>query len=543
MLEFRILGPLEVWDGEKTLELGGQRQRAVLALLAIHVGEVVPSERLITYLWGESPPPTAATSLQNAVSQLRKALGADVVETRAHGYALNAEKDAVDARRFEQLVNEARTAEAERRASLVGEALQLWRGPPLADFSYEGFAQNEAARLEELRLTALEERIEAQLELGGAAELVGELEQLVRENPLRERPRGQLMLALYRSGRQAEALQAYQEARKMLVDELGIEPTPSLQQLHASILRQESALQPQAVPGVGEDRLGEVVRALLSGRLVHVLGPGPSSENGQSLAARLAEAFDCPEEHRGDLTRVSQYVAVTQGVGPLYDQLHELFAEGDEPGPVERFLATLPEHARARGADHQLLVTTAYGSALERAFEDRGEEVDVVSFVALGPNRGKFLHQAPDGSETVVAVPNAYAELSLAERPVILKVHGGVDPRPDRDRESFVVSEDDYIGYLAQSDLASVVPVTLAAKLRRSHLLFISYPVVEWSLRVFLHRVFGDEPISYRSWAVLPGAHPIQHEFWRRRGVDLYDVPLEDFVADMERRLTEVAAS
>jgi DNA-binding SARP family transcriptional activator len=542
MLEFRILGPLEVWDGEKTLELGGQRQRAVLALLAIHVGEVVPSERLITYLWGESPPPTAATSLQNAVSQLRKALGADVVETRAPGYALKADKEAVDARRFEQLVSEARSAEADRRVDLVGEALQLWRGPPLADFSYEGFAQNETARLEELRLTALEERIEAQLELGAAAELVGELEQLVRENPLRERPRGQLMLALYRNGRQAEALQAYQDARKMLVEELGIEPTPSLQQLHASILRQESALQPQAVPGAGEDRLGEVVRALLSGRLVHVLGPGPSSDNGQSLAARLAEAFDCPEEHRGDLTRVSQYVAVTQGVGPLYDQLHELFAEGDEPGPVERFLATLPEQARAHGAEHQLLVTTAYGSALERAFEDRGEEVDVVSFVALGPNRGKFLHQAPDGSETVVAVPNAYAELSLAERPVILKVHGGVDPRPDRDRESFVVSEDDYIGYLAQSDLASVVPVTLAAKLRRSHLLFISYPVVEWSLRVFLHRVFGDEPISYRSWAVLPGAHPIQHEFWRRRGVDLYDVPLEDFVADMERRLTQVAA-
>jgi DNA-binding SARP family transcriptional activator len=542
MLEFRILGPLEVWDGEKTLELGGQRQRAVLALLAIHVGEVVPSERLITYLWGESPPPTAATSLQNAISQLRKALGADVVETRAPGYALNAEKEAVDARRFEQLVNEARSAEADRRADLVGEALQLWRGPPLADFSYEGFAQNEAARLEELRLTAVEERIEAHLELGGAAELVGELEQVVRENPLRERPRGQLMLALYRSGRQAEALQAYQEARKMLVEELGIEPTPSLQQLHASILRQESVLQPQAVPGAGQDRLGEVVRALLSGRLVHVLGPGPSSENGQSLAARLAEAFDCPEEHRGDLTRVSQYVAVTQGVGPLYDQLHELFAEGDEPGPVERFLATLPEQARAHGAEHQLLVTTAYGSALERAFDNRGEEVDVVSFVALGPNRGKFFHQAPDGSETVVSVPNAYAELSLAERPVILKVHGGVDPRPDRDRESFVVSEDDYIGYLAQSDLASVVPVTLAAKLRRSHLLFISYPVVEWSLRVFLHRVFGDEPISYRSWAVLPGAHPIQHEFWRRRGVDLYDVPLEDFVADMERRLTEVAA-
>ena len=194
MLEFRILGPLEVWDGEKTLDPGGQRQRAVLAVLAMHVGEVVPSERLITYLWGESPPPTAATSLQNAVSQLRKALGADVVETRAPGYALNADRDAVDARRFERLVNEARSAAAERRAALMREALQLWRGPPLSDFPYEQFVQNEAARLEELRLTAVEERIEAELELGGAAELVGELEALVRENPLRERPRGQLML-------------------------------------------------------------------------------------------------------------------------------------------------------------------------------------------------------------------------------------------------------------------------------------------------------------------------------------------------------------
>jgi len=541
MLEFRILGPLEVWDGEKALQLGGQRQRAVLAVLAMHVGEVVPSERLITYLWGETPPRTAATALQNSISQLRKVLGSDVVETRTPGYVLTSEKEAVDARRFEGLLDEARSAEAERRIQLVHEALQLWRGAPLGDFAYESFAQGEAARLEELRLAAIEERIAAELELGAAAGLVGELEAIVREHPLREAPRGQLMLALYRSGRQAEALQAYQDARRTLVDELGIEPTPALQQLHASILRQESTLQPQALPGAGEDRIGEVVRALLSGRLVHVLGPGSSSTNGGSLASRLAEAFDCPEEHRGDLTRVSQYVAVTQGVGPLYDQLHELFVEGDEPGPIERFLASLPELARARGSEHQLLVSTAYGHALERAFEERGEEADVVSFVALGPNRGKFLHRAPDGSETVVAVPNAYAELSLAERPVILKVHGGVDPHADRDRESFVVSEDDYIGYLAQSDLANVVPVTVAAKLRRSHLLFISYPVVEWSLRVFLHRVFGNEPISYRSWAVLPGAHPIQHEFWRQRGVDLYDVPLEDFVADIERRLAEVA--
>jgi DNA-binding SARP family transcriptional activator len=541
MLEFRILGPLEVWDRETALQLGGQKQRAVLALLALHPGEVVPSERLITELWGESPPRTAATALQNAISQLRKTLGADTLETRAPGYALRVEKEAVDAYRFEQLLNDARGVEPGRRAELLREALQLWRGPPLGDFAYESFAQNEAARLDELRLTALEERIEAELELGRAGDLVGELEGLVRENPLRERPRGQLMLALYRSGRQAEALQTYQETRRTLVDELGIEPTPALQQLHASILRQESVLEPGVVREAGDDRIGEVLRALLGSRLVPVLGPGPlPGTNGDDLAGRLAEVFDCPNEHRGDLTRVSQYVAVTQGVGPLYDALHSVFSEESEPGPVERFLARIAPVLREHELEQQLVVTTGYGRALERAFDEAGEEVDIVSYVAIGPDRGRFMHRRPDGSETVVAVPNTYAELSLDQHPIILKVHGDVDVRPERGRESFVVSEDDYIAYLAQTDLANVVPVTLAAKLRRSHLLFFGYPVVEWSLRVFLHRVFGDQPISYRSWAVLPGAKPVQREFWRERGVDLYDAPLGDYVAELERRLLDL---
>ena len=362
MLEFRILGPLEVWDGEKTLELGGQRQRAVLAVLAMHVGEVVPSERLITYLWGESPPPTAATSLQNAVSQLRKALGADVVETRAPGYALNAEKDAVDARRFERLVNEARSRRPSAGSALMREALQLWRGPPLGDFPYEQFAQNEAARLEELRLTAVEERSRRSWSSGGAAELVGELEALVRENPLRERPRGQLMLALYRSGRQAEALQAYQDARRMLVDELGIEPTPALQQLHASILRQESALQPQAVPGAGEDQLGEVVRALLSGRLVHVLGPGPSSENGESPREPPRRGFRLP---RGASWRPDEGLAVRRGHPgrrPAVRPAARPLRRGGRAGAGRALpREPCPSMARARGDEHQLLVTTAYG--------------------------------------------------------------------------------------------------------------------------------------------------------------------------------------
>jgi DNA-binding SARP family transcriptional activator len=542
-LSFRLLGTFEVSRDGEPVELGGQKQRAVLAILALNAGRVVSIDSLVDKLWGEHPPKTAVTSLQNFISQLRKALGTAAVVTKSPGYLLDVAPSQVDINEFERLVREARSLEAGHAADRLEEAFELWRGRPLADFAFEPFAETEIARLEELRLTALEDRLQTELDSGKSGELVPELEALVSENPLRERPRGHLMLALYRSGRQAEALQVYQDTRRTLVDELGIEPTRALQELHASILRQESVLQPQDVPELGVDRVGEVVRALVSGRLVVVLGPGASDENGQGLANRLAEAFDCPQEYRGDLTRVSQFVAVTQGVGPLYDQLHELSAQNDGAGPVERFLARLPEIERARGVEYPLLVTTGYGDALEQAFEEQGEEADVVCFIATGANRGKFLHRTPDGSETVVAVPNSYAELSLAQRPVILKIHGGIDARPDRSYESFVVSEDDYIGYLAQSDLASVVPVTLAAKLRRSHLLFVSYPVVEWSLRVFLQRVFGDEPISYRSWAVLPGAQRIQHEFWRQRGVDLYDVPLEDFVAELERRLAETAAA
>jgi DNA-binding SARP family transcriptional activator/class 3 adenylate cyclase len=539
-LSIRLLGSLDVDRGGRPLEIGGQKQRAVLVILALNAGRVVSTDRLIDLLWGEQPPKTAVTSLQNFISQLRKIVGADVVVTKAPGYLLNIAAEQVDVNQFEQTVAATRSLEPAARANKLRDALELWRGSALADFTFEPFAENEIARLEELRSAAFEDRIDADLEGGAAPELVGEIEELIKQNPLRERLRGQLMLALYRSGRQAEALRAYQEARRALVDELGIEPSPALQQLHASILRQESALQPQAGARTAEDRVGEVVRALLAGRLVPVLGPGSTSEEGQDLGSRLAESFDCPEEHRGDLTRVSQYMAATQGVGPLYDQLHELLVE-ESPGPVEHFLAGLSELARVRGTAHQLIVTTGYGHALEGAFEECGEEADIVSFLAVGPDRGKFVHRSPDGSETVIAVPNTYAELSLADRPVILKLHGGVDRRPERGRESFVVSEDDYIGYLAQSELANVLPVTLAAKLRRSHLLFIAYPVVEWSLRVFLHRVFGDQPISYRSWAVLPGAQPIQYELWRQRGVDLYDVPLDEFVADLERRLAGVA--
>ena len=220
-------------------------------LLLLHRNEAVPSERLIDTLWGERPPATAAKVLQNHVSHLRRALGngaAARLETRGHGYALRVEPGELDLDRFGQLVQAGSEAlrrdEPAEAAARMREALGLWRGPPLADVAYEAFAQPEIARLEEQRLVALEQRIDADLALGRQRELIGELEARVAEQPLRERPRSQLMLALYRSGRQADALAVYQDARRALVDELGVEPGPELRDLHAAILRQDPALAP-----------------------------------------------------------------------------------------------------------------------------------------------------------------------------------------------------------------------------------------------------------------------------------------------------------
>src|SRR6185312_8536052 len=167
-----------------------------------------------------------------------------------------------------------------------------------------------------------------------------------------------------------------------------------------------------------------------------------------------------------------------------------------------------------------------YDVALERAFADAGEEFDVVAYLASGRNRGKFCHLAPDAEPRLIDLPNTYIDLSLERRTVILKLHGQVDRSTEREWESFVVTEDDYIDYLAQADVASVVPVGLAAKLRRSHFLFLGYGMREWSLRLVLDRMWGGEVPSYRSWAVVPEAHPLERTFWRTRDIDLLELPL-----------------
>jgi DNA-binding SARP family transcriptional activator len=533
VLDFRILGPVEVWDDEAQLQLGGPKQRAVLALLLLDAGRVVSTDRLIDALWGEQPPATAATSLQNFISQLRKVLGADVLVTKPPGYRLQVEPEQLDLERFRRLVEGSRQEGPAQRAAKLREALGLWRGPALADLAFESFALGESARLEELRLAALEERIEADLETGRHGELVGELEALVREHPLREQLRRSLMLALYRSGRQAEALQVYHDARRTLVDELGIEPSAGLQQLHGAMLRHDPQLEldgGRAGPAV--DPVGEIVETLLAGRLVPVLGADVAE-----LAAHLRTRFEYPHE-APELPRVAQYVAVMMGAGPLHDELHALLNAETRPTVVHRFFASLPPLLRERGAPHQLIVTTSYDLALERAFVDAGEEFDVVSYIATGRNRGRFCHIGPEGDGTLIERPNEYAtELSLERRTVILKLHGQVDSTTDRLWESFVVTEDDYIGYLAQSEVASVVPVALAAKLRRSHFLFLGYTMADWNLRLLLYRLWGDQPLSYRSWAVQEEAKAFELEFWRRHDVNVIDVILEEYVQALARHV------
>jgi YVTN family beta-propeller protein len=276
-MDFRILGPLEVITNGQPLALGGSKQRAALAVLLLHANETVSVDRLIDALWGERAPAGAVQSVRVHISRLRKALdhggdagnGQSVLVTTSGGYQLNVEADSVDLARFERLYaagQRALRADPERASELLSEALALWRGPALADLAFEPFAQAEAARLDELRVAALEDRLEADLELGRHAAVASEVEALITQHPLRERLRRLQMLALYRCGRQAEALDAYRRARETLVEEIGVEPGPELRELHEAILRQDPELgAPRTVSPVRRPELREPARSPAAG--------------------------------------------------------------------------------------------------------------------------------------------------------------------------------------------------------------------------------------------------------------------------------------
>ena len=322
-VQFRILGPLEVISDGGPIRLGGPKQRGVLAVLLLRANEVVPVEQLVDALYDGAAPATAAGQVRDHVSQLRKGLGPraeSILETRSPGYLIHVEPDALDAQRFESMVDaasrELEGGDARAAAEHLREALALWRGPALADLAYDSFAQPAIGRLDELRLTALERRIAADLQLGSNGTLVGELEELVGAHPLREQFRAQLMLALYRGGRQAEAVGLYHEGRRLLVDELGIEPSPELRELASRILRQEASLAADGAPARGgeaelrnpykglhafleadaddffgrEQLVADLVERVGAGRFLAVVGPSGSGKSSVVLAGLVPES-------------------------------------------------------------------------------------------------------------------------------------------------------------------------------------------------------------------------------------------------------------
>jgi DNA-binding SARP family transcriptional activator len=259
-MEFRLLGAFEVWDDGRPVEIVGSKRRALLAFLVLRANEFVRSDRLVDELWGERPPRNALAALHTHVSRLRKAVGADTIASREWGYVLRAPLEDIDLGRFEGLIFDASPLPAQERASKLAEALTLWRGPPLADLVNEPALQRHIARLEELRLSTLERRIDADLEAGRSAGLIGELEGLVAEQPLRELLRWLLILALYRAGRQGEALEVYRETRRFLTEELGLEPSRDLRELEQAILRQDPALDAFANRTYDEEELAMRLR-------------------------------------------------------------------------------------------------------------------------------------------------------------------------------------------------------------------------------------------------------------------------------------------
>jgi DNA-binding SARP family transcriptional activator len=365
-VEFLILGPLEVRDGDRLVPLGGARQRAVLALLLTRANEVVSRDWLIDELWGEHPPESAVNVLQTYVSHLRKALSSDLLVTRTPGYMIRVERDELDLYRFEDLATEADGAQPAAAATKLRAALELWRGTALADFAYDPFAQATITRLEELRLTALERRIEADLALGRHGELVGELEVLTLEHPLRERFRRYLMLAFYRSGRQAEALATYQDARRVLVDQLGIDPSPSLQELERAILRQE--------PGLESPDIGTAPPE----------GAEPARTDRSILVVPRDDANILP------LISIAEPLARRP---PRELILARLLEQDEEPAP-----------------------TTARLAALRDELVDRGLQVRIAAYTSLTP-----------GDDAVQLATEQDVDLVLVDTPDLLE-HGMPDP-------------------------------------------------------------------------------------------------------------------
>jgi hypothetical protein len=314
------------------------------------------------------------------------------------------------------------------------------------------------------------------------------------------------------------------------------------------------------MPGYGDgDHLfrnhwNQVAREIVAGRVVPFLGAGANLcgrpermrwrntqsawlPNGMELSRYLAREFAYPGRNKGDLVRVSQFVALTLGNLPLYNELRQLFDKDYPPTPLHRLLAEIPSILRRRRAGpYQLIVTTNYDDVLERAFGDAGEPFDLVTYDAESRDTARFIHRPHDGEPRKILEPNVYEDLTTDERTVILKIHGAVD-RADEQGDSFVITEDHYIDYLARTDVSKLFPVTLVQMLRSNHCLFLGYSLRDWNLRVILNRIWGEERLRAASWAVQLRPDLVDKGLWSKREVMIFDASLEDYVAGLREAL------
>ena len=337
-----------------------------------------------------------------------------------------------------------------------------------------------------------------------------------------------------------------------------------------------------SVPAPNNQHYSNVVFALNKGQVVTFLGAGASLvgrppgftftgrrvdggyrglPTGGELAKYLARTINYVPSDLQDLLSVTQYFKSNLGEAQLYDELRAVFNDNYDVTPLHRFFARLPSVLRAKGRPnpHQFIVTTNYDDLMERAFEspDVREPYDLVSYVAKGDNTGKFLHRRynggvappetlpdgsrnhdylPDGEVRLIERPNEYEQLNPERRSVILKIHGAVD-RADEQHDSYVITEDSYIDFLARADISKLLPAKLAAKMSRSHFLFLGYSLRDWNLRVILYRLWGEQELSFRSWSILKSPHSRDQEFWKSRNVDVLNASLEDYIAELERRV------
>jgi predicted ATPase/DNA-binding SARP family transcriptional activator len=447
VVEFRLLGSLDVRAGVGEVDLPEGRARALLGLLVLNANTPVGADRIVEELWAGGSPDGAQQTVQVYVSRLRRAFGADLITREPAGYRLNVDPASLDVTRFEELATAGREElkQGDPAAALehLRAALALWRGPALADFAYDRFAQAEIARLEELRIAAVEDRIEAELALGLHAEVIAELEALITRYPLRERLRGQLMLALYRSGRQAEALEAYREARSYLIEELGLEPGPSLQRLQQQILGQDALLAPPRAtkaallpapptPLLGREReLAEVAQLIRETRLLTLTGVGGIGKSRLALecAHRIADAF----QHGAafvDLTPVASAELVASAIAQplgvkaghreaIEDVLARRLAWSDlllVLDNVERLVSAAPAIARLLQAAPKLRVLATSRVPLRIAGEHVYEldELDGSTAVALFAARAEAVGAAVGGDPLIAEICDRLDRLPLA---------------------------------------------------------------------------------------------------------------------------------